>query len=258
MTTERQAAKELARLITLAYTTDTDRALNIRYIGPQASGTVQVDGANHQLLFKHGALAAEVADTSIQVGAGAAAGDLEYDEAGSDTIVEIMNLINASDNWIATPIAALLADAAETATVSNFLTAAATQAKTADGMNVLWDTSVFEAISLAVTPEVFFPQINFLKSNIQARMAHRKFYGVHCEGLTWALTGTGAGSMKVYHDETLIYTFPDTIAVDGTTGSKTALEFVSEVNGGRILIRGAAATTLTAASLKTTAKCYLI
>jgi len=118
---------------------DQDVAIVVKYVGAQDSGTVQVAAAAEMLLFKHGALGAEIADTTIQIGA--TPGSIDVSNAAGDTLGEVVDHINSSANWEAKLVDALRADVPNAAGTS-FLVMAATAAKTTAGVQLLWDTSV--------------------------------------------------------------------------------------------------------------------
>ena len=118
---------------------DQDVCLVVKYVGAQASGTVQVVAAAEMLLFKHGVLAEEIADTTIQIGA--TPGSIDVSDAAGNTLGEVVDHINASANWEAKLVDALRADIPN-ASGTSLLVMAATQAKTTAGVQLVWDTSV--------------------------------------------------------------------------------------------------------------------
>jgi hypothetical protein len=118
---------------------DQDVAIVVKYVGAQVSGTIQVAAAAEMLLFKHGALGAEIADVAIQIGA--TPGSIDVSNAAGNTLGEVVDHINASGNWEAKLVDALRADVPNAAGTS-FLIMAATQAKTTAGVKLVWDTSV--------------------------------------------------------------------------------------------------------------------
>lgn len=130
-------------------TDDTDVAILLRYVGTQASGTVQV--ASGDILLKHGALASEVADTTI-TGCGGTAGTLDVDNAACDTLGETLDRINNSANWRAVRIDSVRSDALAGARLN---TLAATQANTVAGVGLVWDTSVAFMVTRALLPSGF-------------------------------------------------------------------------------------------------------
>lgn len=127
-------------------TDDVDVALMVRYIGAQASGTIEV--ASGDLLFKHGVLASEIADTTI-TGCGGTAGTLDVDNAACNTIIEVLGRCNASANWRCVRLDSVPEDATAGATL---LTKAATQANVVAGVNIFWDTSASFDTTRALVP----------------------------------------------------------------------------------------------------------
>lgn len=135
-----------ARMRSRTVSDDLDIGLVVKYIGAQASGTVQVD-ASGNILFKHGALASEAADTTIQVGV--TAGTITVSNAAGNTFGEILDVINASANWKAYLVDTLRTDNSDASTGS-LLIMAATQAKTPGGIALLKDTSKVLNMSIAI------------------------------------------------------------------------------------------------------------
>lgn len=134
---------------------DGDVAIVVKYIGAQASGTVQVAAAAGMLLFKHGVLASEIADTTIQIGA--VAGTIDVSNAAGNTLGEVVDHINASANWEAKLVDALRADVPNAAGTS-FLVMAATAAKTTAGVQLVWDTSVDYNLTKRISAVAFETQ----------------------------------------------------------------------------------------------------
>lgn len=125
---------------------DVGVAFLVQYIGAQQSGTIQVSSGD--VLFKHGVLAAEIADTTI-TGCGGTAGTLDVDNAACNTLGELVTVCNVSTNWRCVPLDGLKSDATASATL---LTLAATQAKVTGGLGVTWDTSVALHETRALVP----------------------------------------------------------------------------------------------------------
>lgn len=135
---------------------DVDVAILIRYIGAQASGTIEV--ASGDLLMKHGVLASEIADTTI-TGCGGTAGTLDVDNAACDTIGETLDRCNASANWRCVRLDSVRSDNDAGA---KLLTRAATQANVVAGVSLFWDTSVAFHSTKALLPLGFRTIENYL------------------------------------------------------------------------------------------------
>jgi hypothetical protein len=134
---------------TFANTTeDNDSALIVRYVGAQPSGTIEV--ASGDLLFKHGALAAEIADTTI-TGCGGTAGTLDVDTTCT-TLGVTLDRCNASANWRCVRLDGLRSDSDSGA---KLLTLAATQATPEDGVLIKWDTSVAFHTTRLLAPPIY-------------------------------------------------------------------------------------------------------
>jgi hypothetical protein len=135
------------RAVNVQYADDQSIPIRIKYIGSQQSGTVQVASGN--ILFKHGVVGSEVADTTVV--AGATGGTIDVTNAAGDTMGEVVDVINASANWEAVLIDARRASDSGAA-ANNLLTKAATQAKVPDGITLNWDTNVAKFSVIAVLP----------------------------------------------------------------------------------------------------------
>jgi len=120
---------------------DGDVAMVVRYIGSQASGTVEID-ADGNLLFKHGVLDSEEADTTVSTD-----GTIDVSGASENTFVEVLEAIHASANWEAKLVGALTTDSSN----NKLLLAAAAQAKSDAGLKLYFDTSDTLFISLNIS-----------------------------------------------------------------------------------------------------------
>ena len=130
------AALILARGSSAIVADDVCKAIEILYVGASASGTVEVE-AGGDILFKHGVLASEAADTSIKLPntTSGAAGTIDVSDATADTLGEVVDGINQSANWKARIVAGLRTDIS----TDTFLVAAEASALTT--LTVLWDTT---------------------------------------------------------------------------------------------------------------------
>ena len=131
---------------------DQDVGILVKYIGVQASGTVTVTVTTGDITFKHGVLSSEVVDTTIDSGNPSDPGVIDVSETNSDTMGEVVDMINASPNWEAKLVDCLRADPS---TVAMLLTMAATQAKVTGGLKLVKDTSATLNISLAIDRSIF-------------------------------------------------------------------------------------------------------
>ncbi len=125
---------------------DNDVALVVKYIGTQASGKVQIDSSGN-FVFIHGAVGAEVADTTI--GAPTLNGTITVSDATADTFGEVVDLINASANWVAYIRDVLRADSSNASTGS-LVTMASTAAKVSGGVPIYKKTSKTLNLSVAL------------------------------------------------------------------------------------------------------------
>ena len=116
-------------------------AIVIRYVGAQASGTVEINAAG-ELLFKHGALGAEAADTTVSTD-----GTIAVAGAAENTFGEVVDVINSSANWNAKLVGALRGDSSNNTLVQQ----AATQAKRDYGAAFYFDDAAAIPISLNIS-----------------------------------------------------------------------------------------------------------
>lgn len=110
---------------------DTDFGLAVKYIGAQASGTVTVSATDSDMTFKHGVLASEAVDATIDTG-GDDEGVLDVSDI-TNTMGALVDTINASTNWDAMLIGCRREDIA----VDCLETMSATQAKVNANKDVL-------------------------------------------------------------------------------------------------------------------------
>lgn len=124
----------------------------IKYIGAQASGKVAVANTTGDLAFTHGAVGAEVADTTVNPG-GVTPGTIDL-SADAATFTAIDQLVNASDNWEWWYESALPTDATEASGTAKIINnVAATQAKVDGGYNLLIDTSAALWHAIGITSQ---------------------------------------------------------------------------------------------------------
>lgn len=146
-----------------AYVADSPVGLAVRYRGSQASATVTV--ASGEITFKHGAAAAEAADSTVGV-AGVVA-DGTYTTLGA-----MVDAINLSANWIAEIVDGLRAD-----TSTNVLLARSETTLSPTRRQVLplfIDTSV----ALSLTYRISARRTNFNKSQNGKRSVFQRFQGL--------------------------------------------------------------------------------
>ncbi len=122
---------------------DTDVGLVVMYVGAQVSATIEVDSSG-DITFKHGALAAEAVDTTIDSG-GDDPGVIDTSDTNANTMGEVVDIINASANWKAYLKDALRADASTDALL---IVAETTMVPNVTETDLPMDTSV--ALSLTV------------------------------------------------------------------------------------------------------------
>lgn len=239
----------------------------IKYVGASpAGGTVTVDAATGDITLKTGPVGSSVADVTTECPvSGALAGVIDVSNAACNTLGEVVDVINASANW-----RAALQDAVRTDSSDNTLaTLAETSASNVKGLALAGDSTV----SLQVTA-LLVPTRNDIGQYISNgaggyKMNKNPFNDSQAQFLraNSTLTGTGADTFKILFTSevnnqlcsltasAVVCSASETSEVvyqepGGTTGANKAFDF-SEVPlygkpGGRLLIRGDFATTLTA------------
>jgi hypothetical protein len=119
-----------SRVFSFSVSDDGDVCMRIKYIGAQDAADIEINAAG-LILFKHGPVGATVADTNVS-----ADGTITTTGGTEDTVGEVLNIINATTNWRAIHIDAILADSLN----NSLLDAGPTNAKTKEGFAVLWDS----------------------------------------------------------------------------------------------------------------------
>ena len=171
-------------------------ALIVKYIGSEASGTVEVSSAG-DITFKHGDLSSEAVDATIDSG-GDDDGVIDVSDSNADTFGEVVDLINASANWRAYLVGALRADSANASTGS-LLLKSATQAKVAGGVELYLDTSKVLHASVAVRG-LRYPSDDFKENDagqvVAETLEAAKFSEV--TRLVYTPTGSGASTYEIH------------------------------------------------------------
>lgn len=211
---------------------DTDVGILIRYVGAQVSGTVQVSSGD--LLLKHGALAGEIADTTI-TGCGGTAGTLDVDNAACDTIGETLDRVNASANWRAVRLDSLRSDLDS---ANKLIDVAATQATGVDGLGLKWDTSVvFKATQLMAPPFARSMQFYLTGSGTTSLLNSNPWNGKRVEFQYMNATstyGSGTSAIQVITEQPFFAAAGETVteniafqlAGGATTVNKEVLAFI--------------------------------
>jgi hypothetical protein len=125
---------------------DGDVALQVRYVGSEASATVTVDSSG-DITFQHGDAAEEEVDTTVV----ASTGKIDTSGAAGDTFGEIVDVINASANWEARLIGSLRADASDDALLERSETTI-TASGNSEGIPLYKDTSEALNLGIAIGP----------------------------------------------------------------------------------------------------------
>lgn len=126
---------------------NTDVALRVKFIGTKGAAgdpTVAV-ATNKSISFTTDG---STADTSITNVCGGVAGTLDTSQAACNTYGKLINVINASGNWVAIPGAVLATDSSNTAQTN----LSATKAATEGGVAILKLTSVLFNLGTELVP----------------------------------------------------------------------------------------------------------
>jgi hypothetical protein len=151
---------------------DTTVAIVIKYVGPAASATIDVNSGNLELFS--GAEGAEAVDTDAADGGcdvedradlahaacGVATGIDLAANAACDTVGELVDIINSTRYWRAQIVAALRADALGTAG-TNLIDPADADAKEVNGTTLLVDNSDVGYVTIAMTPFTYKGQYKY-------------------------------------------------------------------------------------------------
>lgn len=132
-----------SRDVAFSVSDDNDIAMLIRYTGSEESGLVEV-AADGNLVFTIGDLSAEAADTNVSTD-----GTIDVSGGSEDTLGEIVDIINATDDWEAVLVDAVRSDSAN----DTLLDAGPSQAKTPEGLAINWDTDVVYSLQRLIAPD---------------------------------------------------------------------------------------------------------
>lgn len=128
-----------------ALVADGSVGLTLRYIGTEASATIEVNSSG-DLLFKHGAAGGEVADTTV--GIPTLNGTIDVSDAAANTFGEVVDNINNSPNWRAELVDTLRSDSSNDTLVT---LAAHTFSPKNEIVSLFMDTSVSLNLSYAIS-----------------------------------------------------------------------------------------------------------
>lgn len=209
---------------------DTPIGILIRYVGSQISGTVEV-AADGNITCKHGALGAEVVDTTVSTD-----GVIDVSGGTEDTFGEVIDIINASANW-----EAVLVDVPRSRSCDDALKLlSATQAKVPAGIQLVLDTDTAKIASRLIAPEKYrkdlrtyekqglvdpaFPFIGFRAALIRAR--------------SLSTFGAGTSTFKVYSE--LARSPYSQITAWSIAGGATTVEKTYDFSDGEIVADQAA------------------
>ncbi len=124
----------------------TDVGIYVKYVGTNAAAaTVAVDAATGDLTFLDSGAATDDFECPVS---GALGGVIDVSNAACNTVGEVLDIINASDDWVAVAAGMLRTDSSD----NTLITLAATTAKTPEGLGLLKDTAVALNMTAVVLP----------------------------------------------------------------------------------------------------------
>ena len=207
------------------YADDACPAMIIKYIGTAASGLVEVT-AGGEIGFKVGALSSEAADVSVV----ASTGIIDTNGASSNTMGEVVDIINASPNWSAKLLGALRTDSAD----DTLLVRAEAACSSTTGSLIYWDTSACLHQSVVASEILRKGPVSEVAANINMSDANV----VHSVKAIVAKNtfGSGTSIISVYDGETKIWEF-----AGGDTTVEQKSEYypdkISATPGNKLLVR---------------------
>lgn len=145
-------ALRILRTFSAGTSQDVSVAFRAQYVGSEASGTITVS-ASGDITFQHGDLASEAVDGTID-SAGDDPGVIDVSDTQANTLLKVINLINASPNWRAFAESGLPDDDMDASTGS-ILAKSETQAKVAAGLPFYYDGSKTNWGGFAITGHEF-------------------------------------------------------------------------------------------------------
>jgi hypothetical protein len=196
---------------------DTDAVLKVRYVGSQASASVEVSAAG-DITFKHGAAGALAVDPTIDSG-GNDAGVIDVSDANANTYGEVIDLINASPNWEAYLVGGLRADNANASTGSILEAVAVTMTPNVTEVTLVQDTSKVLNMNIRVGK----------RSNVTGseEKAAAEIYGIN----SLNTFSSGTSKIQVYEIDEVAKTETKIYEVAG--GATTVAQALSFVTNGR-------------------------
>jgi len=173
----------------------------VMYVGDEASATVTV-GAGGDITFKHGDLAAEAVDDTIDSG-GNDDGVIDVSDSGADTMGEVVDLINASANWKAYLKDAIRADSSNADTGSLLQMAETTLTPNSTETDLVLDTSKTLNMSIRIGSRT---KVNGTEENSAARLTR------HISTNTFA---SGYSKIQVYEVDEVAKTETKLLEISG-------------------------------------------
>lgn len=131
---------------------DTDVRLLIRYVGTTAAGGTVTVSAAGDITLAQGAVSASAADATVKCPSGGSSGVIDVSDSACNTLGEVINIINASANWVAVPLDGLLTDDMDCSTSGCLLARSETQAAVIEGLPLFVDTDVALNSTIALVP----------------------------------------------------------------------------------------------------------
>lgn len=132
---------------------DTDVKILIRYVGTTAAGGTVTVSAAGDISLAEGAVGASVADDTLECPvSGALGGIIDVSDAACNTVDEVVDKINSSENWVAVVLDGFLTDDMNCGGSGCLLARSETLATAPEGLPLYVDTDVALNSTIALVP----------------------------------------------------------------------------------------------------------
>lgn len=181
---------------------DTDVKLLVKYVGTNASGGTVTVSAAGDITLAQGAVGSSTADATLKCPSGGSNGVIDVSDASCNTLGEVINAINASNNWIAVPLDGLLSDDMNCGGSGCLNALSEATASILGGKGLFADTDVILNSTIALVPPEA-RQIEFYVSGVTgygAALQRNPFAGYRtfvASQLATSTYGAGSSSMSI-------------------------------------------------------------
>ncbi len=154
---------------------DSPEGIVVMYIGTEVSATITVSSSG-DITFKHGALAAEAVDATIDSG-GDDAGVIDVSDSNANTFGEVLDIINGSANWKAYLKDALRADNSNNSTGSLLIRSETTLTPNVTETPLFVDTSKTLEMSVRIGSRTKVNGVEYASAAEAISIVHLNTYG---------------------------------------------------------------------------------